>query len=158
MNIKTVFGKMLSLTSIHGRTSRKNYLVFFYVSIAVTVALVLLLPDTDNSFVFLILWLPIYWIAAPSIITIKRFHDIGLSGKSIFVTTIISIILFVIICFFLVIGLAAGVGGGNTTFPAWFFPLFLCAILAFIGVVGRNVLICLRPGQEDVNAYGESPK
>jgi len=158
MNITSNLNKILNLASMHGRTSRKKYLDFFYVSTAITVALVLLLSDREIPFIFLTLCLPIYWIAAPIAITIKRFHDVGLSGKSVFVTTIILMILFVIICFSLFTCLFISFCGGNTTFPVWLLPLFLCAILAFIGVVGRNVLICLRPGQKEVNAYGESPK
>lgn len=140
---------------VRGRTSLQKYVVFMSISILLTLLSLFLFPQSDQSFVLLLVSLPIYWIVAPFIITIRRFHDVGLSEKSVWVTTFILIILWIVICFCLFVLVAAASVGGRTTFPMWFLPLFWGSIIAFIVVLGRNMVICLRPGQKNANAYGK---
>ena len=157
MNFQRLKNGLVNFVLFRGRVSLSQYLRFMAAIIIFSIAFIYFTPSGDNGFLMSLFWLPLCWIILPFSITVRRFHDVGLSSKSIIVTTSILIALFLILCGFL--SLFAGVAsvGGRTTFQAWIFPAFGITILGFIGILFRNTIICLSPGQEGENAYGLPP-
>ncbi len=149
--------ELINFVLMRGRVSLTQYLRFMAAIIVFSIAFIYFSPSGDNGFLMLLFWLPLCWIIVPFSITIRRFHDVGLSGKSVIVTTFILIALFLILCGFLYLFAGVASVGGRTTFPEWIFPVFGITILGFIGILFRNTIICLTPGQEGQNAYGLPP-
>lgn len=149
--------------SIHGRTSRKSYIWFMLTNMALYIFLNFLISLKDGDLSVMI-WLYfflalVHLLFMPFAITIRRFHDVGRSGKQVIYSSLgvlaLGLILCAIILAIAAMGCCGGRGGSSDDGILSFFRLIVIAILLLIFA---NTMICLKPGEKTKNIFGDLPR
>lgn len=130
-----------------GRAGRKEYWMFVLINGIISVMLSAVMPllSLDYSLVALL----------PSLsVGVRRFHDIGRSGKS-FACYIVPIYVCIVLIPFLEWATKPRVG----LIPQDSIPIVLIPVILFLPMVLSVMLICVlaRRGQPQTNQYGEPP-